>query len=507
MSSQVIKLSEISDIKNCTLAYGHFDSIHPGHIRYLKYAKSLNNKLVVAIMNDTYPQHPKLQFNQKERAEALGMLDIADYILCLEDENLSQVITKFKPKVLILGREKENPNNSDIEIRKAINLQKKLGGSVKFRAGEVNYSSADLLSSPENEIEKKRKRDFLIACKKQQINSQTLLRAIDQWQNTKLIVVGDVIVDQYLACEALGLSAEAPVIVVKETEQKSFLGGAGIVASHIKSLGGDCDLSAVVGNDELKFFVKNIINSSGIGNFVIEDSTRPTTLKKRYLVDNQKIFRVSRLEENFISKEIEEKIINNIECSAKNSNGIIISDFVYGVITDSLIKKIQKIAKKYNLILIADLQCSSQIGSISKFKDFSLLCPNEKEARISLQDNINSIEFLSQKLLKETRSKGLIMKLGASGFIAYENNSNIELKRQSFPALTVKPLDVSGAGDSLLSVMALGLASGQSIMVSAALAACISGLSVKNMGNIPITTDYLIDFILKIFNDNNIVTY
>ena len=146
MSSKFIKLSEISDIKNCTLAYGHFDSIHPGHIRYLKYAKSLNNKLVVAIMSDMDQHHPKLQFNQKERAETLGMLDIADYILCLGNENLSQVINKLKPKFLILGKEKENLNNRDIEIRKAINLQKKLGGSIKFRAGDVNYSSADLLS-------------------------------------------------------------------------------------------------------------------------------------------------------------------------------------------------------------------------------------------------------------------------------------------------------------------------------------------------------------------------
>ncbi len=110
--------------------------------------------------------------------------------------------------------------------------------------------------------------------------------------------------------------------------------------------------------------------------------------------------------------------------------------------------------------MIADLQCSSQIRSISKFKDFSLLCPNEKEARSSIQDKTNSVEFISQKLLSITRTKRLIIKLGASGFIAYDNSSSHGFISQSFPALTFNPVDVSGAGDSLLSVISIGLASG-----------------------------------------------
>ena len=503
MNSLIIKLSEIGHIDDCALAYGHFDTIHPGHVRYLKYAKSIGKKLIVAIMGDSKkPDYPSFKFNQKERSETLAMLDIADIIICLKEEELYNVVKKIKPKALVLGKEKESPNNVDFKTREAINLQIQLGGIVEFKAGEVNYSSAEVLYKSEGEILEKRKEEFRLACKKQKIDSSVLLDTVDKWRSTKLIVVGDIIVDQYVACEALGISAEAPVIVVKELENRNFLGGAGIVASHIKSVGGNCDLFSVIGNDETKKFVHNIVNSLEIGNFIVEDFKRPTTLKKRYLVDNQKIFRVSRLEENFISKDIEEKIISEIERSAKNANGIIISDFVYGVVTDKLIKNIKQIALENNLILIADLQCSSQIGSISKFKDFSLLCPNEKEARISLQDKSNSIEFLSQKLLSTTRTKRLIMKLGASGFIAYDNSLNGPVVRQSFPALSVNPVDVSGAGDSLLSVMSMGLASGHSMMISAALAALMSSLAVRNMGNIPIDDESLKRFIVEIFNEN-----
>ena len=291
MSSRIIKISELKNINNCSLTYGHFDAIHPGHIRYLKYAKSICDFLIVAIIGDERKyNYPRFQFDQNERAETLAMLDIANLIVKLNEEGeLSEIIKKVKPKAFVLGKEKESQDHIEIEIEKAINLQRQQGGIVEFRAGEVNYSSTDILFKPEKELEEKRKDEFRSSCEKQNISSENLLEAIDNWQSTKLIVVGDIIVDQYAACEALGISAEAPVVVVKELKKRNFLGGAGIVASHIKSLGAQCDLCSVIGNDDNKEFVNNIVNESGIGNFIIEDSSRPTTLKKRYLVDNQKL--------------------------------------------------------------------------------------------------------------------------------------------------------------------------------------------------------------------------
>ena len=164
MKSLIIKLSEIGDINDCALAYGHFDTIHPGHVRYLKYAKSIGKKLIVAIMGDSKKHdYPSFKFNQKERSETLAMLDIADIIICLKEEELSEVVKKIKPKALVLGKEKESPNNVDYQTRKAINLQIQLGGIVEFKAGEVNYSSAEVLYKSEGEILEKRKEEFRLA--------------------------------------------------------------------------------------------------------------------------------------------------------------------------------------------------------------------------------------------------------------------------------------------------------------------------------------------------------
>ena len=269
MITPIRKLSEINDIVNFSLTYGHFDTIHPGHIRYLKYAKSLTGFLVIAIIGDIKLENtPKFKFSQKERSEALAMFEIADLIINLEDQELHNVVKKLGPKFLVLGKEKELPNSVEIEIKKAINFQNKDGRLVKFEAGEVNYASTDLLSTPEFELTEKRRTEFKIACQRQNIDKDTLINAIEKWQSTKMIVVGDIIVDQYAACEALGLSAEAPIVVVKELEQKNFIGGAGIVASHIRSLGAKCDLHSVIGEDDNKKFVLDVINSSNIGNFL-----------------------------------------------------------------------------------------------------------------------------------------------------------------------------------------------------------------------------------------------
>ena len=247
------------------------------------------------------------------------------------------------------------------------------------------------------------------ACKRQSLSKDDLLASIENWKNANLIVIGDTNIDRYAACEALGMSAEAPVVVVKELENRDF-GGAAIVASHIKSLGARCKLISVIGDDEHGEFVRQELTKNEIVDGLVQDQSRPTTFKKRYLVENQKLFRVSRLEQSEIHKTIESKIINELENSAKEANGIVISDFVYGVITPNILEKINQLSVKYNLKVFGDLQCSSQVGSILKFKNLSLLCPNEREARIALHEKDLDLESLSLQIIKKTNSESLIMR-------------------------------------------------------------------------------------------------
>ena len=511
MNTKLLTINQISKRHQaCILAYGHFTTIHAGHIRYLKHAKSLGKTLVVALKGDEdIDGRDKYAFNENERAEALSLLSIADFILFIGKEKLKNIVSIINPKIIILGKEFEDPASTgylieDSEIKDildVIKLREKMGFELEFHAGEINYASTDLLKSSQSELFSARQNLFLETCSRESITSEKLLSSISSWNNAHLLVIGDTIVDEYAACEPLGLSAEAPVVVVKEVQKKEFIGGAAIVASHIRALGTKCSFLSVTGDDSLSKMVEKEMHKRDIGVTLIKDSSRPTTFKKRYIVENQKLFRVSRLEDHKLSKSIENLVISKLREYASVVDGIVVSDFVYGVMTQRIIDEIIALSKKYSLLVFGDIQCSSQVGDITNFKEFSLLCPNEKETRIALKDKESGLEKLSQSLIEKTKTEKLIMKLGAGGFIAYDNSAKDlkKLKNQFFPALSVNPVDVAGAGDSLLSVMAVGLSCKQTLMSTSAIASCMAAIAVETMGNEPISKNKLISRILDVF--------
>ena len=211
--------------QGCVLTYGHFNTIHPGHIRYLRHARGLSKQPVVALIGDGKSSYA---FRQHERAEALSLLGIADAVLLLEADELNAAIAALKPGP---GAGNEFKNNS--EIQTTLVKQRQQGGAVQFHAGDTHYATADLLSGSERDLRQQRRSLFQTACRRQGIEPGPLLDAIKSWKSTRLIVLGDTIVDQYAACEAIGMSA-SPVVVVR-TGEKNF--SVAVVAAHISALG------------------------------------------------------------------------------------------------------------------------------------------------------------------------------------------------------------------------------------------------------------------------------
>jgi rfaE bifunctional protein kinase chain/domain len=243
--------------------------------------------------------------------------------------------------------------------------------------------------------------------------------------------------------------------------------------------------------------VSKSLIEQGISADLIVDTSRPTTYKTRYMVENQKLFRVSRIKDHKISEEIEQEIINKITTLAPDIDGILVSDFVYGVVTQNVLNKISNLSKQFDIKLYGDLQCSSQIGKVSKFNGFDLITPTEKESRIALDDDESGIEWVATTLLKNTNSKNMLMKLGSDGFIAYSKNL---IDRQDFPALSVNPVDVTGAGDSLFAVMSVSLSSGANLIEASVIGTCMASLAVKDIGNTPITNDRLNQYIYEVLH-------
>ena len=498
--ARICSLKKLGSYPKGVLVYGHFSSLHHGHIRFLKAAKDEGENLIVALMGDKIESSSQdFQFNQQERSSILSHIELIDLIVLLDKDEIDLAVNQLKPKVLIFGKEFQNTTST--KIKKAIKNQISLKNEVKFLTGQVNYASTELLDNDQYFLKEKKNKQFSEAIKNQGISLQSLISNFREMKKCRMMVIGDIIIDQYSACEAIGVSAEAPVIVVKELGTKYFLGGAAIIASHIKSLGAEPLLISVIGNDEIGDTTIKDLDKIEVENVLIKDQNRPTTLKKRYLVENQKVFRVSKLEDKSISTEIEKKMIKAIEKNAKDCNGIIVSDFVYGLITPKIISFIKKVSKKYNLFVFGDLQCSSQIGDVTKFKGFSCICPNEKEARIALKDKDSGLESICQDLIKKTSSKALILTLGSEGLIAYDCSNQKKFIRQAFPSLSVNPVDLSGAGDSLLAIISTSISSGATIMNAAILGTCMSSIAVENMGNKSIKASQVKEKLLDILKN------
>ncbi|HPG59567.1 MAG TPA: PfkB family carbohydrate kinase [Candidatus Wallbacteria bacterium] len=472
--------------KKIVLCQGHFNVIHTGHLRFIEFAKKQGNYLIIALMgNNLIAGEIKDKFfDEKDRAHGVASLHYVDHVFVYNHNTMEEIISVIKPSVYVKGE--EFSQKTDL-IKNEIDLVEKNGGKVVFSSGDIHYAPTDFLEKNMSDIKHERLEKFRAAIKKQKISPERLLAHCDNFKNKHLLVIGDTIVDQYVVCDALGMSSEAPVLVVRELEHKEFVGGAAIVSRHVRALGARCTLVSLVGDDGPGEIVKAELDKENVEHRLIIDKDRPTTFKIRYMVATQKILRVSRLKDHHLNAKMTDKIIAHLDKIIPETDGIIVSDFCYGVITPKILDHISTLAKKYKTKLFGDVQSSSQIGNVAKFKNYYLIKPTEKEARIALDDKYSGIERLGNNLLSATGSQNMVLSLGPEGFIAFKTTEIKNFTRtQHFPALNPSPVDVVGAGDSLLTALSVASCAGADIMEAAAIGALMASIAVGKVGNIPV---------------------
>lgn len=462
--------------------FGDFNILHPGHLRLLKFAKESSDFLTVGIFSNQLSNKPLL-LDENVRLESIKATSYVDEAFLL-NEDVLEYIKRRKPDILVKGKEFENRYNPEEEIMKTY------GGKILFSSGEIGFSSLNLLQ-----------KDFEISflnlshdnnfIKRHKIDKTKLIDFINRFSDLNILVIGDTIIDEYITCDAIGMSQEDPTIVVTPISNKKFIGGAAIVASHAKTLGANVSYVSVLGDDENFEFTQNYLTSLGIDTYLLKDSTRPTTLKQRFRAQNKTLLRVNHLKQHNISKDLEEKILENFVDDLEDYDLIIFSDFSYGVLTKNIIENITLYAKKKSIVMVADSQSSSQIGDISKFKNMDIVTPTEREIRLSINDFESGLVVLSEKLHKKSKSKYIFTTLGSEGILIYNSTQN-ELLTDNIQALNTNAKDVSGAGDSLLTCSSMAKVVGANIWESAYLGSIAAAIQVSRLGNIPIKKEELL---------------
>ena len=479
-----------SNSKQLTTVFvsGHFNVLHPGHLRLLRFAKESGDRLIVAVESDRI-SGSAAHVAEDFRVEGIKSNSWVDDAILL-DEPLNDLIRKLQPDIIVKGKEYQDKFNLEQE------LVDSYGGKLLFSSGEIKFSSLDLLRK---EFYQSTTDDIALQTDymdRHDISSEKLKNIIDSFSSLRVCVVGDLIVDEYITCEPLGMSQEDPTIVVTPVDTTRFIGGAAIVAAHAAGLGARVEFISIVGNDESGAFSSKQLISMGVKNELIVDEGRPTTVKQRFRSKGKTLFRVSYLHQTAICQSLQAYVLEKIEAVINDIDLLVFSDFNYGCLPQELVDKVMTMAKSHKVMVVADSQSSSQIGDISRFSGAELITPTEREARISMRNHEDGLVVLAEQLRLNSKAKNVLLKMGEEGLLIHAADHNSECGSwvtDRVGALNTAPRDVAGAGDSLLISSALTKAAGGNIWEAALLGSLSAAIQVGRVGNIPLQVVELLE--------------
>ncbi|MBI5675236.1 MAG: D-glycero-beta-D-manno-heptose-7-phosphate kinase [Nitrospirae bacterium] len=308
-----------------------------------------------------------------------------------------------------------------------------------------------------------------------------------KFSKTGVLVIGDIIVDQYIWGKVTRISPEAPVPVVQVTDESLLLGGAANVAHNIASLGGKAFIAGVIGRDDMgktliEKMKENNINTDG----VIAKETRPTIVKTRVIAHSQQIVRFDREIKSDISSAAISSLLIYVEKCLPKIKAIIVSDYCKGLITRDLIKKLLRIAGSKVFIAV-----DPKIGHFNYYKGVHLITPNLYEASVGSGINISdekSLVMAGKTLMKKLDCGTVLITRGDEGMTLFEKNNRIT----HVPTFAREVYDVTGAGDTVIATFALCHSAGISSKNAAILANHAAGAVVGEIGTAVATRNDII---------------
>lgn len=473
--------------KKVVMCHGMFDIVHPGHIRHLLYAKAQGDTLIASLTCDEHGSkgEGRPYVPQELRAANLAALEPVDYVLIDNQPEPLANIMALQPDFFVKGFE-YSADGFQPRTQEEINVVSSYGGEFLFSPGDVVYSSTQLLDLHKPSLISEKTATLMDA---EGVNFDQLRLTLDQMVGVTVHVIGDTIVDKYSSCTILGQSTKTPTFSVKLNEAKLFVGGAGVVAKHLRSLGAEVTLSTVLGDDDLARFVKEDLKTWGVRLNSVHEANRPTTLKERFWADNYKLLQVDTVDNSPLAHRQVGEIKDMVHDSP--SDLVIFSDFRHGIFHSDSIESLASVIPSGSF-KAADSQVGSRWGNILDFTGFDLITPNEHEARFALGDQDSGVRHLAERLLREAGAQYLILKLGERGVLTYRRPSPAPRSFFYLDSWVEGLVDAVGAGDAMLAGASLATVASQNIVHGAIIGNLAAALACEIQGNVPVRRDDLL---------------
>jgi rfaE bifunctional protein kinase chain/domain len=306
---------------------------------------------------------------------------------------------------------------------------------------------------------------------------------------TRVLIVGDAMMDEYLVGDAERISPEAPVPVVLVGEEKRLVGGAGNVARNITALGASAVLVGVRGNDPAGETMEACLAADGIDSALLPLKDRRTTRKTRILARQQQMLRIDREDSAPLDDSDRRRLLESVRAHAGNCGAIVISDYGKGVVSEAFMHELHS--------LLRELQCAVPVlvdpkpQNTACYAGVTLLTPNAKETSEATGLPVKTPEQTlraGRTLMEKLGCPHLVTTLGAQGMAVFLSPDEV----WHLPTAALEVFDVTGAGDTVISVTALGLAAGMSLLESCCLANYAAGLVVGEVGAATVSRDQLL---------------
>ena len=467
------------------MCHGVFDVVHPGHLRHLIYAKSKADILVASLTADKHINKGQYRphIPQDLRALNLAAYEIVDYVIIDTNGTPIKNISKLQPDFFAKGYE-YTEGGLQAKTQEEADALQAYGGEMIFTPGDVVYSSSKLidLAPPAIKIEK-----LLTFMESEKLTFDSLRDCLERFKGKKIHVVGDTIVDSYTQTAMIGGQTKTPTMSVLYERRDDYIGGAAVVAEHLRAAGAEVLFSTVLGDDVLKEFVLEGLKKSGVQCQLIIDPTRPTTNKNAIVAGGYRLLKVDTLDNRSISDDIVQKLAQTI--AATPCDAVVFSDFRHGLFNRRTIPRLIE-AIPSGVYKVADSQVASRWGNITDFKDFDLITPNEREARFALADQDSGIRPISSDLYDLARCKTLMLKLGERGVLTCRSSNHEAIDSVVIIDSFVERLvDAVGAGDALLAYATLSMLVTKSEAVSTILGSMAAACECECDGNVPVMPD------------------
>jgi rfaE bifunctional protein nucleotidyltransferase chain/domain len=473
--------------------HGVFDLLHPGHIRHFQAARREGDVLVVTVTPDRHvnkgPGRPA--FDERLRAESVAALEAVDHVAINEWATAVETIRLLQPDVYAKGDEyagrDRGPNDAIAAEEQAVG---EVGGRMHYTS-EATFSSSALLNAHFGLIPTEA-RGFLEGFRAR-YSAADVLGALESLRATRVVVVGEPLVDEYCFCRAYGMASKSSSIAVQEQSVEQYAGGAAVVANHLAGFCDEVELVGCLGEaNPLEDFFRSRLRPNVVPSFHYRRDA-PTAVKRRYVheVTATKLFEVSRVIDLPLEGDVERAVRADVQRRTATADLVVAADFGLGQLTSSVV---EALARHSRFLAITAKTNAMNVGynRLTRYPRADYAAANAQEARLALGDQRAPLESASSFLLDALQAQVVSVTRGQHGALVERRDAGVA----AVPSLTRDVVDPVGAGDAFLAVAAPLANAGAPPDLIGFVGNAAAALAVRVVGNKePVDNVHLVQFV------------